>query len=96
MLVVAVGLDGPVAVVPAGDAARRVGPDHVQPGAALFRRVRELVVDELVLGLGVLRAGAGEVDGLAVEDGLLDQRLGDVLRAPGVDAALHGDAQAVR
>ena len=51
---------------------------------------RELVVDELVLRLGVLRAGAGEVERLGPEDRVLDQGLGDVLGPPGVDVLRTG------
>ena len=47
------GLDGPVAVVPAGDAAGRVGPHHVDLGAALFLGDRIGVLDELVFGLRI-------------------------------------------
>ena len=55
---------GFVAEIPAGDPARAVGPDHVDLRAFLLRFDREGVLDELVVGQGVLGAGAAEGDRL--------------------------------
>ena len=73
---VAHGLDVVVARVPAGDPARRVGPDHVDLGAAVGR---VLVVLELVDAVGGLGLAAPPV-ALTLEDRLGDERLGDERR----------------
>ena len=88
------GLDGPVAVVPAGDAARGVGPDHVDRDAALFLLDGIRVLGELLFGLALLAAAAVE-DQRRLEDGVLDEGLGDELRAPGVDRGPAGLGEAL-
>ena len=61
-----------VAVVPAGDPGGRVGPDHVNARAALFR---VLVVDELVLAGCELLLGPPPID-RPLKDGSRYQALG--------------------
>ena len=74
------GPDVVVARVPAGDPRRRVGPDHVDLGAAVGR---VLVVVELVRAVGRLGLAAPPV-ALALEDGLRHVRLGDERRVVGL------------
>ncbi len=77
------GLDGPVAVVPTGDAAGRISPDHVDRDAAVLLRDGVGVPIELFLGLAFLAAAAVEDQG-RFENGVLNERFGDELGAPGV------------
>ena len=70
--------DEVVAVVPAGDPGGRVGPDHVDGHAALFLFHRVGVLHELLFRLALLAAAAVEHQ-RGLEDGVLDESLGDFL-----------------
>ena len=93
------GADVVVAPVPAGDPRRRVGPDHVDLGAAVGRI---LVVHELVGAVGGLGLAAPPV-ALTLEDALGHVGLGEERRvvgligmAAGIGAAQVGHAQRLR
>ena len=88
---VLIGLHEQVAVVPTGDVAGGVGPDHVDPALARTG-VDDLVELELVGGLPVVvlvghLAGGEHVHavplGVAVHDGLVHQAAGDELGGGG-------------
>ena len=76
------GVDRPVAMVPAGNTARRIRPDHVHQGAVFFIGIG--VADELVFRQAFLPAVSVK-DKRRFDDGVLNQRLWNQLWAPSVD-----------
>ena len=89
------GIDRPVAVVPAGDAAGSIRPDHVDFGAALLFGDRIGIFDKLVFSWRFLAAAAHEGEG-RVENSFLDQGLGNKLFSPGIDGRAAGRSSAAR
>ena len=85
-------IDGPVAVVPAGDAAGGIRPDHVDFRPALFLGDGIGIFDELVFSLRLPGRRCRMKVNRRFEDGILDQGLRDELFAPGIDSSAAGDS----